>query len=385
MPRLLIDGSALSPNAKGVGRYSHRLIEQLASRLERDWSITVLFTERPAPTFNNEDRLLLRRVPRIPELVRSTIVLPSLAVATRADVVIAPMDGSAMSAGRPRITMVHGIPDLIEIAGTGRPPEGLMAGVRRSLRTRNLRSSSAVVCNSEFTAKETIARERIEPEAVRVAYCGVDERFWTPGGEKASVFWPEIGDRSGFVLTIATGDSHENHRLWPEIWRSVRQAKSDVGLAIAGINPGAPYVAELKAEFSSYGMSEGGDYILVPFLDDAGFDKLKALYRDADFYVDLSGQEGFGMQLAEAMATGTTCICSGEGALREVGDRFAVIVPRLEPRSISDTILGAYAEKLHVRDNREQVAYTRRFNWDGVGELVAAELHRLTGERVEKR
>jgi len=342
--------------------------------------MTVAYIEGPPPRFGGPNKPVFHRVPRLPETIRSTIVLPALALASRANVVIAPMDGSAMSAGRPRITVVHGIPDLIEIAGTGRPPQGFGASLRRALRTRNLRSSAVVVCNSEFTANETIARERLNPAAVRVAYCGVDERFWVQGGEDAGTHWPALRAWDGYVLTVATGDRHENHQLWPGIWSRVRNAKSGVGLVIAGAKLDAPYVAELHSEFLQHGVSEGADYIFVPFLGEADFDKLKALYRDADSYVDLSGQEGFGMQLAEAMATGTTCICSNAGALPEVGGRFAIVVPELNAPAIADTIVQSYAQQLHLRDNAEQVAYTHRFDWNRVGELVVAELERLTGK-----
>ena len=45
---------------------------------------------------------------------------------------------------------------------------------------------------------------------------------------------------------------------------------------------------------------------------------LPVLYRNADIYVEMSRYEGFGLQVCEAMATGTTVIASDVSSLPEV-------------------------------------------------------------------
>jgi glycosyltransferase involved in cell wall biosynthesis len=84
--------------------------------------------------------------------------------------------------------------------------------------------------------------------------------------------------------------------------------------------------------------------------------------------------EGFGLQLAEAMATGTTCISSGRGVLLEVGDSLTINFEKLEPAHIANKIVQCYREELHLRDNIAQVEYTKRFSWDDVGALVTHKL-----------
>lgn len=377
MPRLLIDGTALSPAAKGVGRYSYHLIDGLTHRLDAQWSMTVLFTESPAPTFTGPNKVVCRYIPRVPELVRSLAVVPAAAVMLRSDVVLAPMDGTTRSAGRPRITVVHDIFELLDIASNGARRTGFVAAVRRCLYDRNLRTAAAVICNSKFTAREAIQRHGLNPRNVHLGYCGVDERFYDKGGPSASDCWPEIAGWKGYVLTFATGDPREGSDLCPRIWAEVRRAIPDVGLIVAGAHFGSVYVEKLRAGFRREGLTEGRDVAFLPFLAEAEFAKLLALYRDADFYLELSRHEGFGMQLAEAMATGTTCISSAAGALGETDGGFALMVEPPDAGTFAAAIVDAYRQSLHRRDNSEQVAHTRKFNWHDVADTVAAELFRF--------
>jgi glycosyltransferase involved in cell wall biosynthesis len=175
------------------------------------------------------------------------------------------------------------------------------------------------------------------------------------------------------------------YELYPAICESLRQWNSDIGLVVAGVDTSADYVTSLRQDFARRHLIEGRDFVFVPFLGESEFEKLRALYRGADFYLELSAHEGFGMQLAEAMATGTTCISSGRGALHEVGGGFPIEFERLDAGCVADTLIACYRRGLHRRDNRAQIEFTRRYNWDSVGAMIAEELQRLyEGIRADK-
>ena len=76
------------------------------------------------------------------------------------------------------------------------------------------------------------------------------------------------------------------------------------------------------------------------------------------------------MQLAEAMACGTTCISTGAGALGEVAGGFAIELHGDAPSEIARVVRESYEQKTHQRDSRAQIAFTRRYNWDAVGQVV---------------
>lgn len=383
MPRLLIDGTALTPRPKGVGRYSYHVVDQLCRRLPREWVIEVVTSYTELPPFSGANIPRLIGVRRSSDVVTGTLTLSRAIFSRRPDVVVVPRDYSAFTLGCRTICVAHDVPELIEAAGgTDRKPlRKMIDAVKDRIRVALLRRSEVVVCNSIFTAGEVTARYGLRPERVRIGYCGVDARFYERDGAHAAQFWSALQHWSGYVLTFATGDPRESYDLCPEIWSRVRARVPGVGLVVAGVREGSNYVDRLRAAFAARGLAETRDIVFVPFLGEDAFTKLRALYRDADFYLELSGHEGFGMQLAEAMATGTTCITSTRGALGEVAGGHAVLFDSLDPSAISATVAAAYEHALHRRDSTAQIAYTRRFNWDAVGELLAAEVARM-GPRV---
>ncbi len=379
MPRLLIDGTALSTTPKGVGRYSYRLIEQLLQRLSCNWSISLIVFDGDLPEFGQASNLSLIRLPRLPDLVKGLIVIPLLIIRTRADGLLFPMEVAALPVGRPTLAVLHDIDALITSAGRQRRnvPARLMNWVQQYFRIRMLRHASVVICNSTFTAEAAVSNYGIRREKISVGYCGVDKRFYCSDDAHVRDWCGAVRYWQGYVLTFATGDPRERYDLCPAIWQHVRAELPGVGLIIAGIRRGKDYVVELKNEFSARGLSEGRDYEFVDFIGESEFERLRSLYRDADFYLELSGHEGFGMQLAEAMATGTSCISSGQGALSEVGSVYALDFGELKPLGIAEKIIQAYRDQFHLKDNSAQVEYTKKFSWDSVGALVVRKLIEL--------
>jgi glycosyltransferase involved in cell wall biosynthesis len=99
--------------------------------------------------------------------------------------------------------------------------------------------------------------------------------------------------------------------------------------------------------------------------------ELVDLYSCADFYLELSLHEGFGMQVAEAMACGTTCISSSKGALQEIASEYALFIDDpTDAQLIVNKIKQAYEKTLHLRDNAAQIAYTKKFSWENMGATV---------------
>jgi glycosyltransferase involved in cell wall biosynthesis len=145
------------------------------------------------------------------------------------------------------------------------------------------------------------------------------------------------------------------------------------------------YAAELRGQLVARGLVEGRDFLFESFLGDNRFQQLVDLYSAADFYLELSLHEGFGMQLVEAMACGTTCISSSRGALPEIGNKYVRFVDPLDIESVSSAIAKAYAESAHERNNAEQVKYTRKFSWDETSKVVCAVLMRVAATHAGSR
>jgi glycosyltransferase involved in cell wall biosynthesis len=382
MARLLIDGTALSTTPKGVGRYSRRLIEQLLQRLSRDWSISIMTFDRELPKFAQGLNFSTIHLPKTSELMKGLIAIPFLTIQTRADVVLLPMEAVAFAVGRPKLVVLHDIDALIVSAARQRVSSRarIMNFIKQFFRIRTLRNAHTVICNSDFTAEMAIHCYGIQQNRISIGFCGVEDGFYGSDDSPVSDWCSAVRDWNGYVLTFATGDPREQYDLCPAIWAHVHAELSGIGLIVAGVRRDRNYVLELKNQFLTHGLTEGREYVFVDFLGEGELERLRSLYRSADFYLELSGHEGFGMQLVEAMATGTTCISSGRGALSEVGSVYALNFDELEPIHIATKIVHAYKNGLHLRDNSAQVEYTRRFSWDSVGALVTRKLIELQKE-----
>ena len=100
------------------------------------------------------------------------------------------------------------------------------------------------------------------------------------------------------------------------------------------------------------------------------------MYTAADFYLELSLHEGFGMQMAEAMSCGTVSICGGGSALSEIGGGFELPTDVRNAEAIAHTIIQAYQNGQHQTDTSRQIEHTRQFNWNMSGALIEEALLR---------
>jgi glycosyltransferase involved in cell wall biosynthesis len=281
----------------------------------------------------------------------------------------------------PTITICHDIDSLIADAQASK--SGFFRHVlnlgKSYLRRRALRASDFVICNSQFVRRAVQEFYGIVGTRTAVAYCGVDPRFYQIAQRTDKHKVRERYGGRNFVLTFATGDTRENYRTLPAVMARLAEGRTAICLLIAGLRRGAAYVADLRDQCRRAGLREGVEFVLEDFFSADRFEAMAELYTSADFYLELSLHEGFGMQLAEAMACGTTCISSQMAALAEVGDRFVIPVNPIDSNAVAATIQAAYDSGLHLQDNREQVLYTRKFSWEETGKVVANTVSMFTG------
>ena len=376
MPRLLIDATPMSQHNKGVGRYAYQLCLQLSRRLSSHWEIAVLIHPGHPPAFPEDFRGRFLPVPQCSELKLGLYWRPYWVRNWQPDALVRTHDCVGLNPGIFNITICHDINALI-IQAQGEQRTLFRKGLgffKQSLRNYSLRCSDLVVCNSEFTQQAVSGYYGILPKKTALGYCGVDARFYkmAPLVDREKVLNKYGLD--GYILTFATGDSRENFRLLPKIIDHLRSSGHLYPLLIAGVRPQHPSFRALNTEFSLLGLREGEHYFLESFLDESRFNDLVDLYTGADYYLELSLHEGFGMQLAEAMACGTTCLSTGCGSLSEVGGPFAIAIDPNDPEKIARTLIESYQNGRHLLLKAEQITFSHRYNWDSVGSVVSQRL-----------
>ncbi len=104
---------------------------------------------------------------------------------------------------------------------------------------------------------------------------------------------------------------------------------------------------------------------------------LHAYYAYAELFICLSLIEGFGFPPAEALAHGTTVICSDIPSLREISKDLAVYVPLNNPNAVGQQIIEALKTKITPELIKERTAIINEYTWQKCAEGVLFVIRQL--------
>ena len=173
--------------------------------------------------------------------------------------------------------------------------------------------AKAVIAVSETTKREI---EQYIPAAkgkISVTYNALGENIRPMSHERAREIVNGMGIVGRYVLTVGT--------RWP---------RKNMSLAVAAVD-GLPDSLDCQLVItgkSGWGSQELGQRgRAVGYVSD---EQLTALYQCAAVYLAPSFHEGFGIPVLEAFACGCPVICSPGGALPEVAQDAAIVMPNFE-------------------------------------------------------
>ncbi|HVR42399.1 MAG TPA: glycosyltransferase family 1 protein [Thermoanaerobaculia bacterium] len=214
------------------------------------------------------------------------------------------------------------IHDLIHLEIPFRNP--LKPLYARTMLRRAATRSSAILTVSRAVQRQIAARWPDAADKIETVPNGVDSLFFAPrrpGDEGEVAAMGLEADR--YFLFVGNDKPHKNLDGLVAAWREVRRELPQSRLAIAGSSP-----RRFEGE-------EG--VVLAGFV---GEPLLARLYRCATALVMPSFAEGFGLPVAEAMASGTPVICSDVEAMLEVAGEAARRIDPADPRSIAEAMLA---------------------------------------------
>jgi glycosyltransferase involved in cell wall biosynthesis len=366
---VLVDATSLNRHMKGVGRYAWHLCEALSRGLPAEAELVLVVFAGELPDFPAGFRGRWLRLPYYSGFRLGLREFPRLIRETGASVFIRPADKIGRRYPVPTLTVCHDLNRLIWAAQPPRPWRRKILGrLWEFFCGRALRQSDRVICNSEFTRTAVVRHFGLSRSRTSVGYCGVDRRI----PELAKTTAPEaVQKKMGtdhFLLAFATGDEREGFGILPELWSAARRAGYPGKLVVAGVKEGAGYADELRQGFQWAGQPD--TVIYLPFLGEEKIAELAGLYGAADFYLETSRHEGFGMQLVEAMACGTTCFSSGRGALDEIGGGFPLALDIESPSKAGHAVAAAWRAGMHRRNNSAQETHALTFDWQNTCDQV---------------
>lgn len=200
---------------------------------------------------------------------------------------------------------------------------------------RGLRQAARVTCVSQATAESLRLTGWVAQDRVRVIPPGISPEFLARAPEAAARWLEEWLRQHGLdqaELLLHVGSTIARKRIEDllEILREVAQQRPQVRL----IRVGGKLTAAQEARAESLGVRHL--IFPAPFLSR---EQLRAVYERAALVLLPSSYEGFGLPLAEALASSAVVLASDLPVLREVGGQGAYFQPA--------GAVGPWAKEIH--------------------------------------
>jgi len=214
---------------------------------------------------------------------------------------------------RPLVITTHGT-DINEL-----PDGGLKVGLTRWV----LRRAARIVCVSNCLAGR-VAEIGLPAPRIAVVHNGVDTDIFTPDNGRP---------RGNHLIYVGRLSPEKGLRHLLEAVRILHQQVSDIELTLVGDGPER---AALEGQARALGLAG-----TVHFMGARSHDDVPELMRQADIFVLPSLEEGFGIVLIEAMASGLPVVASDTGGIPEiVGDgENGLLVPPGDAKRLAERLL----------------------------------------------
>lgn len=265
--------------------------------------------------------------------------------------------------GIPALPLVHDI-------SHERFPDAHPAERRRWLcrRLAHLDRYPLVNTVSDFSADEIAGFYGYPRERIRVTHPGVNPLFRGPAPASTGATLERLGLRpGGFFLSVGTMEPRKNHAMlfaaYALLDADIRKRFPLVHVGQPGWGKGEPqHLAALAAE---------GSLRMLGYADEA---TLHGLYASARALLFPTLYEGFGIPVAEAMASGLPAIVSDIPVMREVTGGMADFVAPRDADGWAQAIAGASGASGSELDGRRAAARraSERFDWAETARATAA-------------
>jgi glycosyltransferase involved in cell wall biosynthesis len=302
-----------TPAPSGVERYITELLRALAKRPTAH-EIALITDSPDLPVPAGGRRVPVKSMGRGARLWFDHCRLARLAREERFDLLHCTKSFVPSDLDCPSVATVY---DVIFLRRSGLYPFWWRAYWKRALRASVTRAT-AVVAISEFTAREVESLLPGSKGKVHPVPTGVNPASFAPTDEVARGFRQSRAISSPYFLTVGNLTRRKNLPVLLDAFATIR-AESGASLVLAG-------AAEFGAE-EVLGRLRRGE-TGVTYLGRVSDPELAALYQGALAFVYPSSEEGFGLPVLEAMASGIPVVTTTGGALPEaVGDAGLLVAP----------------------------------------------------------
>lgn len=371
--KVVVNVSSISPPLAGIGRYSRYLIESLVnsdlvshiegitpyrtldrSAIEKKLLMCDDFTNNTLPSvISNAERAIKRSLQGslTAYQLRGLVEHSALKLRPNYDAGSVYWDPGflRLPIDLPSITTVY---DLSHVAYPECHPKARVALLNRQL-AKSIDQSQRIVTISEFSKQEIIKTLAVDESKIFVVPPGVSEEFRKiPSTSLLFNVRQRYSLPETFILSICTLEPRKNlislinaFRLLP---KAIRQTYPLVLVGNKGWKND-----ELDKLIDD--MARSDEVVLIGYANQRD---LPILYRLATMLVYVSLYEGYGMPIAEAMASGTAVITSNCSSMPEVSNGACLLVEPQDEVMISQAMLELIEDE-KLRHHNIEVGLTQ--------------------------
>ena len=343
-PHVLVDGTPLLGQRSGIGRYTAALLRQLAIRTDVDVTVTA-FTARGQVALRGAvpPGVVVRGGPVPARALRAMWQRfswpPTELLAASANVL------HATNFVLPPSRRAHGVVTVHDLAFLDRPEH--LNPQQRALPdlVRNSVARAAVVCTpSSAVAQQVSSRLDVPAQRIVVTPLGVD-RAWFSAAAPTKALRTTLGLPPRYLLFVGATQPRKG---------------LDVLLEAHASQPGlVPLVLAGPAGWGQAPVTSSRVHS-VGYLKETD---LRCVVAGAVALVLPSRDEGFGLPVLEAMATGVPVVCSDLPALREITGGLATLVPPEDPAVLATALASTDDAGWDPVGAAVRQAHAARYTW----------------------
>jgi alpha-1,3-rhamnosyl/mannosyltransferase len=267
-----------------------------------------------------------------------------------------------------RCRVVVTIHDIIHLLYPEFLPNRLAFFYAQRMIHRSLTRGDRIITDSHNTKTDLMSYFDTDGRKIEVIYPGGADRFRDPL-DRGTV--GEVLDRHGidrpYLLFVGNPKPHKNlDNVVRAFSRVVAADGFDGDLVCVGGRDQSQFRVAHRAR--RLGINDR-----VRLLGHVPDEDLPAIYQGATLFVYPTLYEGFGLPVAEAMASGVPVITSSTSSLREISEGFAELVDPMDVDQLAATITRCLADdELRDRLRRAGLERSESFRWRHTAERTLA-------------
>jgi glycosyltransferase involved in cell wall biosynthesis len=237
--------------------------------------------------------------------------------------------------------------------------------------------ASCIICPSQATKDELLNNRIVCGDKIHVVPNGIDREFFVTSNraaeEKVTAYLPRHLNKT-YLLHVGSNVPRKNIEFLLHLFARIRSRWPDLHL----VRVGDDFTRQQSEQIQDLNLA--GAITKLPWLTTA---ELSATYRLVAMTLQPSLREGFGLPVAEALASGTAVVASDIPALREVGGAAAFFCRPGDLSAWTETTLHVLDLLSDLESNLRIKSANRwhasRFSWSSHARETANIYRRMIG------